>query len=139
VTAAFDGSSPSYCYAVRAEPLIGGATIDLFERCVDNNLEGIGTLARTPDEIEQWLDTCAPPLVDAGPVVSDRDDPSPARDAGAARDAGGVRRAAATGGCQLRSDAPVLTGPLYWTLAALVPWLRSKTSRRSRPRGSPHT
>jgi hypothetical protein len=132
-----DGAASSYFYAVRAQLLSGGPVIDLFEQCVDNQLEGLGRSERTPEEIERWLATCAPTTVDAGPVDADENDHSPARDASSARDAGrDVRSVAANDGCQLTSGASPLSGPLSWALLALVPWRRSKTARRSRPRDS---
>lgn len=129
-----DGAASSYCYAVRAKLLSGGPVIDLLDKCIENKLEGLGRTERTQDEIERWLNTCAPPLADAGPPDSDDDDPSPARDASSARDADRDGRSAASEGCQLSGGAAPLSASLAWTLAALVPWLRSRTAPRGRAR-----
>jgi hypothetical protein len=132
-----DGAASSYCYTVRAQPLVGGAVIDLVEHCVDNHLEGIGHSERTPEEIEQWLDTCVAPPVDTGQAEADVDNTTSARDASAARDADhDARSEAETGGCQLRNGTAPASGALLWMLAALVPWLRSKMVRPTRLRGS---
>lgn len=127
----FDGAAASYCYTVRAQLLSGGPVIDLFEQCVDNRLEGLGHSERAPDEIERWLDTCAPPLADVGPADSDDDDGPSAPDTSSARDTDGGMRSAADG-CQLATGTTPPSGSLSWTLAALIPWLRSKTARRGR-------
>jgi len=127
LAATFDGEASSYCYAVRALPLAGGTAIDLDEGCVDNDLTGLGSITRTPHEIEQWLATCEAPPPDVGndgdDEGDDHDEPSRAGDAGVgatatdASDAADARRAS---GCQLVAASSPGSGAATSALLALL-------------------
>jgi hypothetical protein len=124
----FDGEADSYCYAVRAQPLTGGAIVDLVEECVDNELEGIGEQTRSPEEVAQWLTTCPAAPGDAGvPPGSETDadvEPNEHVDADAASSP------TPAGGCQLHSGTGHGLGSMLWLVAAALGLVRSTTRCR---------
>jgi hypothetical protein len=122
----FDGSAPSYCYKLRAVPLVAGETIELIDHCLVNDLVGLGARERSEAEIAQWLSTCESAPADAGdPIIDDSSDLP--RDGGMERHDGDVLEAPPVpidGGCQLAASSQPSSGA-PWSLA-LALWARRR-------------
>jgi hypothetical protein len=117
-----DGTAASYCYTVRARPIVGGEPFVVAQRCVSNDLTGLGRVDRTPEEVEQWRAACAatPEAVDAGTLASDKADAAVDGDGeplGPVED-GTIGREES--GCQLAGSAAQAGGVVWWSLALLV-------------------
>lgn len=131
-TVRFDGAADSYCYAVRARPIVGGEPITLVTRCVQNEFASTGLVSRSPEEVEQWRTTCVamPEEVDAGTLPSDQADPGPLprEQADASLDADGEllgRGAEDTinheeSGCKLAGGPSRAPGIVCWALALVA-------------------
>jgi hypothetical protein len=121
------GTADSYCYTVRAKPIVGGEPVMLLEHCIDNDLTGLGRSDRAADEVVKWSLTCQVPQgrVD-GWVLIEQDAGGEQEDDGFVDDdeAAGVSDQAA--GCQLTS-APGLLGA--WCTLPLVFFRRVKRKR----------
>lgn len=121
----------SYCYTVRAKPLLGGEPVDLLDKCLDNNLTELGRVDRTADEVTKWSATCqVSPLSVAGgtPVEDDSlgDDERDDADDDLADDVEQPRVSRQDAGCQLGSS-PGLLGAWY---ALPAVFLRGAKRRR---------
>jgi len=139
ITGRFDGSLPSYCYAVRAKPLTGGAVFDFVTGCIDNDLTALGNVERSPAEVESWLSTCEKPQdpqADAGALHEDDEDEGPAspNDASvASRDASAASRVRGVEGCQLAPQAAASRlGASLLSLATLLFYARRRRAGGSR-------
>lgn len=116
----------SYCYTVRAKPLVGGEPVMLLEKCVDNHLTDVGRTDRTPDEVAVWSTTCQVPTVAGDGGVPGRPDAGGDDEvnAGGDDDDGFIdheetsRVSNRDAGCQL-GGAPAMLGA-WWALPALL-------------------
>jgi hypothetical protein len=116
----FDGAADSYCYTVRARPILGGEPFTLMTTCIANSHTYLGRNGRSPEEVAQGTAACeatsAP--VDAGVLTMDQVD--------AATDADGelLGRGENTpvvhdeSGCQLADGGQ--TGRMAWSTFALL-------------------
>ncbi|HEY6876861.1 MAG TPA: hypothetical protein VI299_02535 [Polyangiales bacterium] len=119
----FDGSADSYCYTVRARPLVGGEPFTLMTRCLANDFTDLGRHTRSPEEVAKWAATCevTPERVDAG--VSPRGQVDAALDAdGEPLGAGKSGKPDEDSGCQLADGRAHLQSTLgaFVTLFALA-------------------
>lgn len=61
----FDGASKSYCYTLRARPLVGGEPFEVMSQCVANDFTGYGKEPRVPAEIAEARADCERSHADA--------------------------------------------------------------------------
>lgn len=115
-TVTFDGAADSYCYTVRARPIVGGEPFTLLTRCLDNDYTGLGREQRTPEEMTQWAAKCEATTADGGA--------RPLHEADAAVDADGEPLGRGDGrtlgsddsGCQLANSK----ASMAWGIALLA-------------------
>ena len=134
----FVGSAASYCYSVRARPIVGGDPVLLKTACVDNKLEDLGAHERTHEEVERWLGTCEPRPAnfdDSALAEDDLSSDEPASDkprdgadasVGADDEDDRAARRGQEGGCQLAGGGTPAAGVWWWCLALAL-------TKRKRP------
>lgn len=121
-TVRFDGAADSYCYAVRARPIVGGDPTTVLTRCIPNDFASTGLVGRSPEEVAQWRTTCVaiPEEVDAGTLSSDQADASLDGDGeplGRGADDLSNREES---GCQLAGGPARAAGIVWWSFASLA-------------------
>lgn len=121
-TVRFDGDADSYCYAVRARPMVGGDTTTLVTRCLPIEPAREGLSGRSSEEIAQWLTTCTaiPEDLDAGTLPGDQADASLDADGEALGRGAEDTLDNEDSGCQLVGGQTRAPGVIGWALALIT-------------------
>jgi hypothetical protein len=132
----FSGSADSYCYVVRARPIVGGEPVTLVTRCIANDFTDLGRQVRSPEAIAQWRSTCpeTPTPVDAGVLPRDQADASTDGDGEALGHGEDDTITRHDSGCQLAASATQAGSILCWPLALLILAKRKRTESQNRGR-----